>query len=234
MAPKKAQSDEQLIATILSSTKIKERIETIIAESVQKGIETAMNDIYKTIEMRLDEMFNKRDENFKKMENKVADLENKAKEYEKSITDLTNQLDESNQYSRRNCLVISGLKLNENDDTDQKIIDIAAKMKIKEDKKITKKDIDRSHRMGDKVIIKFASYNARDSFYTNRKEVFEDGIFVSESLTKMRSKLLYECRQRKKLGKILASWTNDGVVKVKLLNGHNHIIKCIGDVDKLL
>ena len=72
-------------------------------------------------------------------------------------------LDRQEQYSRRNCLLVHGVEENNNEDTDQEIINI-----VKNDlgEEITIHDIDRTHRLGKRkldnnvprpIIVKFTS-----------------------------------------------------------------------------
>ena len=58
---------------------------------------------------------------------------------------------------------------------------------------ISKKDIDRSHRIGKPtlrkkrpIIVKFVRYNDRYKAYWNKKRLIDSGISISESLTAYR------------------------------------------------
>ena len=90
-----------------------------------------------------------------KFEECEADRKNKEKEIAELKEDLTSlkekffqvdkTLDRQEQYSRRNCLLVYGMEENNNEDTDQEIINI-----VKNDlgEEITIHDIDRTHRLG--------------------------------------------------------------------------------------
>ena len=52
-----------------------------------------------------------------------------------------------------------------------------------------------------------------------------DGVFINESLTKLRNDMLYKCRQLKKAHKISGCWSADGVIRVKLNNGLKTTVK---------
>ena len=58
---------------------------------------------------------------------------------------MDRSLDRHEQYSRRNCLLIHGVKENKKEDTDEVVIEFFEK-EMKE--KLSANDIDRSHRLG--------------------------------------------------------------------------------------
>ena len=74
------------------------------------------------------------------------------------------------QYSRRNCLHIHGVKENKKEDTDEAAIEFLEK-EMKE--KLSANDINRSHRLGKKqtrsrllsIIIKFTRYNVHNIIF---------------------------------------------------------------------
>lgn len=135
---------------------------------------------------------------------------------EASIQTLLDQQDESEQYSRRNCLVFHGLVESENENTNDTIINLCdEKLNIK----LNDKDIDRSHRLGPikekkcrGVIVKFMNYDTRGQIYRSRtklRNTQKDAIFVHESLTKTRSELFRKVKFKYK-DHLEAIWTQDG------------------------
>jgi len=97
-------------------------------------------------------------------------------------------------------------------------------------------DVDRSHRIGRKaddnsasasskptprqVIVKFATYRARQIVYkarTKLKNVGYKGTFINEDLTRHRSFLLYKARKltKTKPKRLDSAWSSDGTVLVK-------------------
>ena len=87
---------------------------------------------------------------------------------------LERKVDQAEQYSRRNCLRISGVKEHPFESTD----DIVLKMAADIESEVQLSDIDRSHRVGNPktprskprdIIVKFATYRSRRSFYKQRK-----------------------------------------------------------------
>ena len=135
---------------------------------------------------------------------------------EKHIESLLDQQDESDQYSRRNCLIFHGINENVNENTDETVIKLCAdKLNIVVDST----DIDRSHRFGPSkenktrgVIAKFTNYRIRNEIYRNRKKLRNlqgGGIYVHESLTKTRTELFWKIKT-KYSNHIEALWTQDG------------------------
>ena len=116
--------------------------------------------------------------------------------------------DDIEQYTRRQNFRISGIKENEDENTDSIVVNFVQNtMKIDLDIR----DIDRSHRMGRPnykinrdIIIRFTSWKARQRIVKAKRSVFvhnqhhRTSYFVSEDLTKNRSAIAYHTRQLKK------------------------------------
>ena len=102
------------------------------------------------------------------------------------------EFDEHQQYSRRNCLVITGLPETEGDDTDTIIRNLFLnKLGINMDIY----QIDRSHKLGPRhcrddhtlinrpIIVKFATYRYRKTVFNAKKMLKGFGIAIFENLT---------------------------------------------------
>ena len=136
---------------------------------------------------------------------------------------LEQQADQAEQYSRRNCLRISGYKEQQNEDTDEIVMKLASDIGCN----LQLTDIDRSHRIGrpagrgDRprdIIVKFSTYRNRQKLYKQRtalKVNGHPGVFVNEDLTKLRSGLLYNARKLLKAKLIKGAWSSDGIILVK-------------------
>ena len=110
---------------------------------------------------------------------------------------LSIQIDDSNQYSRRNCIIINGIPTKQNEtvsDVERLITDtLANELNLSE----TAEDVDRAHRIGpidnnnnqQAVIVKFKSFKHRTAVYTKRKDLPKPKK-VSLSLTSRRQQLL--------------------------------------------
>ena len=104
---------------------------------------------------------------------------------------MDRSLDRHEQYSRRSCLLIHGVKENEKEDTDEVVIEFFEK-EMKE--KLSANDIDRSHQLGKKqtgsitrpIIIKFARDNVRNVIFRKKKILKGKAISITENLTKKR------------------------------------------------
>ena len=71
------------------------------------------------------------------------------------------------------------------------------------------------------IILKFATYNARNRLFNERKFLRETdnedlkSIFLNEDLTKRRSEILFEARKLRRSNKLLAAYSSDGKIIVR-------------------
>ena len=160
-------------------------------------------------------------------DDKIATLQSEITDLKTVISDMKsekalerdkveNELDEQEQYSRRNNLRVF-LKVPESRDEDATnfIIDHGKTIGVA----LTPNDISHSHRLGymvrgeiRPVIMKFTSYWKRKEVFDRRKK---DDIFIAEDLTDRRSKVLYHARQLRRDKNILYCWTRNGYIHVK-------------------
>lgn len=168
-------------------------------------------------------------------ENKV--LKDRVELLEKKIELLEKQGDTANQYSRRNCLRVSGIKESDGESMDEIVKHLSTELKAD----IDLRDIDNMHRLHSKnarsdasssgqsnksadqrprdIIIKFTSYRARQQMYSRRSElkhskVFER-VFINEELTRQRGEIFYQARRLVKTKRLKSAWTSNGVILVK-------------------
>ncbi|MEW8548099.1 MAG: hypothetical protein AB2693_31740 [Candidatus Thiodiazotropha sp.] len=173
------------------------------------------------------------------LENANAGLLAENKSLTSKVASLEKQIEQTEQYSRRNCLRISGLKEEVNEDTDTLVMNIATT--IGSEIQIT--DIDRSHRVGSPrqqrdrprdVIVKFATYRSRQNFFKRRTALKDSGyrgVFVNEDLTRQRSALLYEARKLFKSSVVKGAWSSDGTILVRDRSDRVHRINALSDLD---
>ena len=157
-----------------------------------------------------------KDEKIQLLENRVEILKEEKESQGKEIDDLE-------QYSRRNCLLLHGVVETNTECTDDIIIKTCAEelgIDVKQE------DLDRSHRLGKvkrndnkpgPIIVKFARYAARNKVFSNKKKLKGKKLLITESLTVYRMKLLDEARQKYGVRNV---WTYDGRVMYK---GNNEI-----------
>ena len=120
----------------------------------------------------LSQKFDDLDKDLKAKDKKISELEKHMNSLEIENKTLSEMIDDQEQYSRRNCLLLHGVDEEDVEDTDQKTIEvIAEEMGVQ-----LVKDLDRTHRTGKKsdgksrpIIIKFARYNVTKKIYSNKK-----------------------------------------------------------------
>ena len=100
----------------------------------------------------------------KKLNEKTKDLEKKTIQLQIELESRSDVLEDLQQYSRRNCLIVSGVPERRNEKTDDLIKNVATKVGVE----VQDQDIDRSHRLGAPkpgrprpIIVKFTRYNKR-------------------------------------------------------------------------
>ena len=140
------------------------------------------------------------------LDRKVNTLETKLIEADAHIavisqtsTLLRNELDRAEQYSRRSCIIMHGMKADENTNH------------LKEVKKILQKSapevvqsIDKTHPIGpinnegkQSMIIKFSKHSSVKKIYKNRKTFIQNSsVSLRPSLTKRRSKTLKDINKK--------------------------------------
>ena len=225
---------EAAILAVIESSQFEEKLLAMIVDAVNTSVEKTVGKLISQMERKYDELWEKKDVEIRTLNTKITELETLVKEMqqtnelEKTVNDLTISLDTLEQYSRKNCLLIKGLDKNVNPMTH--FNQLVNKLNIQD--KVTAHDLDNVHWMGEKIVVKFNNYPARDTFYRKKKE-FGKGIFVNEQLTKRRDNLFFKCRLLKKEGKIQGTWTTNGNIKVRI-NDNNHTVSSIEDVHKLL
>ncbi|KAL1449425.1 hypothetical protein WDU94_001934 [Cyamophila willieti] len=130
------------------------------------------------------------------------------------------RLNHLEQYSRRNCLLIHGVREEDGAQTEDECVAMAlqifnANMQIA----VNGSSIDRAHRIGKKnpkknrpIIVKFVSYYHRRLVFSQKSRLKSSGIYITESLTKENFKILNEAKQIYSMNNV---WTNDGRILIK-------------------
>ena len=155
-----------------------------------------------------------------KLRKKVDFLENKIITLEKNENLLE-------QYGRRNNLEITGIPDNvSHSDLENKVVGILNSIDVK----VTSADIEACHRMGKsknnskKTIVRFVNRKFSKQALYNRKRLAtvdkspiglsNTNIFVNENLTVINNKIAFFCRGLKRDGKIMKTYTFDGIVHI--------------------
>ena len=149
----------------------------------------------------------------KKKNEKIKELEETIDILTEKNKSLTSDVDELEQYSRRNCLLLHGVQENENKNTD----DIVLKTMSEElNIEIKENDLVRTHRIGNRnrkdgqpraIIVKFTCCAIRNKIYSNQKKLKGKIFLITESLTSRRYNLLKEAQDKYGVKNL---WTSDG------------------------
>lgn len=208
-----------------------------ITNMVKDMISALVEPLVKSI---VSEVTDKLEKRIETLEKDKADLSEKVTLLSTKVEKLELDHDAAEQYSRRNCLRITGVPESEFESTDAIVMDIATRI----DADITLSDIDRSHRVGQPafwttpkgIIVKFATYRARANFYRKRVSLKGNNdfpnVFINESLTATRSKIFKLTRKLVKDNKINQCWTYDGQVYLKDKSDKKCAISKLSDLDQ--
>lgn len=157
------------------------------------------------------------------------------------VASLELTADAAEQYSRRNCLRISGIAETAGENTDTLVLDVAEKLGVP----LTLDEISRSHRVGRppaegvtdpkprSIIFRLVTYRIRQRVYkarTKAKEKGLAGVYINEDLTKFRNHLLYQARLLLKAEKINGAWSSDGRILIKDTNNKVVNITTVDDL----
>ena len=134
-------------------------------------------------------------------------------------------MDRHEQYSRRNCLLIHGVKVSEKEDTDEVVIEFFEK-ELKE--KLSANDIDRSHRLGKDqtgsrpwpIIIKFTRCNVCNVIFRENKILKSKAVSITENLNK---KMITEMKVARETYGFKNGWSQDGKILYTDPNDRNKI-----------
>lgn len=175
----------------------------------------------------------------------IKDYESKTKS---RIDMLENKIDQLEQYSRRNCLLIHGLKETTQEDTTDIALNLFAdKLELPQ---IHRTEIDRSHRLGPKnrpnntateegarprsrprpIIVKFRSYDERNLVFRAKTLLKGTKILITENLTAQRMKLF---KTAKATDSVKSIWTHDGKIHCVLNSNKMVVIENTRDLEKL-
>ena len=182
----------------------------IMIKGIVDGVLMGLNERIEALNVKIDSL---------KTENKSLKRDNEA--LKSRVSKLETAAEAAEQYSRRNCLRISGYREEQNENTDNIVLDITSKLNINLDIN----EIDRSHRVGRPrdtkprdIIVKLFTFRARRKVYEARKKLKDngyDGVFINEDLTKFRSTLLFKSRKLVRERRILGAWSSNGTVLIK-------------------
>ena len=216
-----APSQTAVMSNILSDNdvlRVAMKVKAIMMEEIETLVKLKVNEA--TAELKQDVKFLK-DEN-SKLKDEIKKLENTCK----------SNIDDLEQYSRRSCVRISGIKEEEGENTDELVLNLARRVSAD----IRPEDLDRSHRVGRprevsqntntvprprEIIVKLTNYRARMQLLKGRAFLrsTKAKIFINEDLTSARKEIAYECRGLKRDNKIRKVWTYNG--NIFIIDNHD-------------
>ena len=142
---------------------MKESFNTQVAEITQASLQQSVSELVNSIVSGVLSGLNSR----------IASLENENRQLQQRIQQMETAADNAEQYSRRNCLRISGIQETDAENTDDLVLNLARSIDVE----LSLGDIDRSHRLGKPgnatgdtprprdTVVKFVSYRSRAKFY---------------------------------------------------------------------
>ena len=129
---------------------------------------------------------------------------------------LDSKVEELEQYSRRNWLLIHGILHIKGEDTDKVVLNF---LKKKLDIELEDDSIDRSHRLKSmattknkpkRIIVKSVTHNDEDWVYYNKKKLKNQEYLITESLTSVRLQCMKKPKEEYLAKKITSYWSQDG------------------------
>ncbi len=193
------------IKEVMASTEYKEFMKSLMAEVIEekiiKRLEKCESDIHDLV-LRVDAL---------------EEINNDNSDLTEDISNLEEELNDLQQYSRRNSLRISDIPEKANENTNDIVKSLAhEKLGVS----VEERDIDRSHRVGKRndhetgskhrqILVKFTNYSARSTMIRSRYKLKGTGITIHENLTRKNQNLLV--KTSKKHG-VVSAWSKDGKI----------------------
>lgn len=224
-------STSDIVASVISEMFNSKEFQLLIQNCVEKALDTKLESFLLKIEEntgRIHDLEVGQD----KIKSTISKIDEHVISLQESCKRSLREVNELEQYSRRNCLRVFGIPEKRGENTGSLIIDLA---KDKLDIELATQDIDRSHRVGPlnsksrAIIIKFSNYEARTRLIRNRRKLKGTAITIREDLTKANQELLQAAKNNPK---VKTAWTHDGKVIVLLSrNGKEETKRIFGKTD---
>ena len=169
---------------------------------------------------------------------KLETMQEKINTQDKKIQDLEEMVDQLDQDSRMNKIVISGIKVEKFEQ--ENIKNIANFMDVVMKINIPKQDILSAHRIGREgkaMLVTLASPLVKETIFKEKKNLKHQAnmVYINENLTPRRSKLFKRARDLVKSKNISSAWTSRGNILVKGKNDDRpQLIKRENDLEKYL
>lgn len=223
-------------------------------QELSKEHKTSIKDFNKSYELLNDKlsentvMLKDQNEKITQYIEKIDQLATENKVLKERIQVLEDKLDDTDQYSRRNCVEIQGVPVKDNNVL-QTVKDVGSALGFD----IQDTMVDACHTLGKKpnskdppgIIVKFVRRMDADTLLAKRrlKRDFstrhlnlptDSPIYVNESLTPYRRKLLAMARDERRKHDYKYLWVRRGTIFLrKVDNGPVVVIKCLADLAKV-
>ena len=220
----KVETNNRLLVLETEKAEITSRVTILEEEKVQAKHQV------EELRRELSEQKSVADEASLRMESFRVEWSQRAEDDAFQLTKVLRKLDEMEQYSSRECLILHGVPEKKtpderrNEDTDAIIIEeIGTRLNVA----ISPEDIDRSHRLGKykfgegqkkgrPIIVKLVRHNLKSQIYKRKKLLKNSGLLVTERVTPRRSTFVRYAKE--KCGQYNV-WTSDGEIFCKLNEG---------------
>ena len=182
----------------------------------------------------------------------VAAKDREIRQLKMELAKQRQDINDLEQYSRKNCLSITGLPEKPEESVSQTVVGLARAVGVD----LLPTDIDVAHRIGNKnrsktrpVIVKLTRFEKRQELYAARKRIRSSelaqgspitaaeaaNVFIADSLTKYNQGVMFAARQLKRKGKLFATWSDTGKLKVRVTSeAPTTIIRSLADLQKLV
>ena len=213
-----------------------------------KGIQTSLNG--KATKEQIDllmEKINEKEEKINHLENEILEIKDKLDMVisknvilTKTVDLLDRKADDNESYLRRQCLRVTGISEDKNEDGENSLKKVKREIK-KLGIDVKDCEFDRAHRIGRAIegreraiIVKFTTWRVRTAVYKKRKK--NGKIRFYPDLTKRRFKLLMDAQDlTKENGKIdfVFSDTNNNIC-LRTINGAVRLFNSMAELEKIL
>ena len=184
-----------------------------------------------------------------KLSKRNDELEREVKDVKRALEMTKKDLNDLEQYGRRDCVEVSGISREENEDTESLILKLGSILEID----VEAKDVQACHRLGKKqdapIISKFVNRKTATAFLKAKKRVKKPingeslglkthsqcKVYINESLTKQNKELLYLVRGRKKEKNWKYVWSRNGTIYARKSDESDFIrINNEKDIEKIV
>ncbi|XP_077980256.1 uncharacterized protein LOC144435543 [Glandiceps talaboti] len=168
----------------------------------------------------------------------IQSLKDENNDLQQQLAKSTRELNDLQQYTRRNNLEITGIPQDDDENTDNIVVKVAATIGVN----ISPADIDISHRLPRKsnyhernhpqpvpILVKFVRRAVRNNIYSARKHLrgvtsrniganSNNRIYINEKLTPANKQLFYQANQRRKEANWKYIWTNNCKIFIRKIS----------------